>query len=158
MDEPTPQDTPTDRCHYYQQACGLPAGMHPETGRIVVRAGLVWALTMPSALGQIVKTDLEHRQIEVGPIISHPRSQRWTFLIRPDLPEEDRLFAELFRINVSVVRFGGEIALPSPTDQQGTFRRWVQWPNGTYRPSGVAVIDSIRRANQRDRHRVQTAP
>ncbi|WP_067839766.1 DNA-directed RNA polymerase subunit beta [Nocardia lijiangensis] len=149
MEQRTSSETPAARCRYYRRTCGLPATLHPEIGRIVVNAGIVWALTMPAALGQIVKTDLQHRQISVGPIISHPRSQRWTFLIRPDLPDEVKLFAELFRLNVSVVRAGGEIALPSPHDQQMNFRRWVEPPREPYRPSGVVIIDSIRRATRR---------
>ncbi|WP_232236262.1 DNA-directed RNA polymerase subunit beta [Nocardia sp. BMG51109] len=108
----------------------------------------MWGLTMPSVLGQRVKTDLRGRDVEIGPIVSHPRSKRWTYLIRPDLPDEVRLFAELFRLNVSVVRTGGEIALPSPADHQYGFRTWVERPTDSYRPSGLIVVDSIRRLTQ----------
>ncbi|MEU1204657.1 DNA-directed RNA polymerase subunit beta [Nocardia sp. NPDC005825] len=131
-------------CRFYRQQCGLPAGVNPAVGRIVVQAGLVWAMTMPAALGQYVKTDMQRRNQALGPTVSHPRSQRWAYLIRPDLPDDMELFAELFRCNVSVIRTGGEIALPSPADHQTGFRRWVQSPQGTFRPSGLVVLTSVR--------------
>ncbi|WP_051165437.1 hypothetical protein [Nocardia testacea] len=52
--------------------------------------------------------------IDAGPIISHIRSGRWSFLIRPDLPDDTALFAEMFRLNISIVRTGATIALPPP--------------------------------------------
>ncbi|TLF60645.1 DNA-directed RNA polymerase subunit beta [Nocardia cyriacigeorgica] len=141
-------DTPYTRCVYYRRVCGLPASIDPpELGRIVMRADLVWALMMPAGLGALVKCDLQRRRGReggVGPIMSHLRSNRWTFLIRPDLPDETPLFAEMFRLNVSVVRIGATIALPSPADEGAQFRRWVELPRCTYRPSGLAVVDSVR--------------
>ena len=120
-------DTPVSRCRFYRQVCGLPAIIDPpELGRIVVRAGIVWALMMPAHLGQLVKIDLQRRGHGIGPIMSHPRSHRWSYLVRPDLPDYDRLFAEMFRLDVSVVRVGGEIALPSPTDKCARFRHWIR--------------------------------
>ncbi|WP_459545148.1 hypothetical protein [Nocardia sp. X0981] len=50
----------------------------------------------------------------------------------------------MFRLDVSVVRTGATIALPSPTDRGELFRRWIQPPHCPYRPSGRAVIGSIR--------------
>src|SRR5437899_622058 len=52
MDHPAFADTSASRCAYYRRTCGLPAGIHPEYGRIVVKAGLVGAITMPARLGQ----------------------------------------------------------------------------------------------------------
>jgi hypothetical protein len=122
-------DTPVSRCRYYRQVCGLPAIVDPpELGRIVIRAGIVWALMMPAHLGQLVKIDLQRRGHDIGPIMSHPRSQRWSYLVRPDLPNDDSLFAEMFRLDVSIVRAGGEIALPSPTDRCALFRHWIEPP------------------------------
>jgi hypothetical protein len=109
-----------------------------------MRAEFVWALMMAAPLGQAVKIRMQDRQSDIGPILSHPRSGRWAFLVRPDLPDEVSLFAEMFRLNVSVVRTGGTIALPSPADQCAGFRRWVEPPRCTFRPSGLAVVDAIR--------------
>ena len=134
------------RCQYYRQICEIPAIIDPpQLGRIIVTARVVWALMMPSHLGQLVKVDLQRRQQASGPVMSHPRSARWSFLVRPDLPNEDSLFAEMFRLNVSIVRAGAAIALPSPADQCAHFRRWIEVPRCAFRPSGLAVIDSIQR-------------
>ncbi|WP_245665885.1 DNA-directed RNA polymerase subunit beta [Nocardia sienata] len=95
-------DTPLTRCRYYRQVCDLPARIDPpELGRIVMPAGHTWALMMPSALGFAVKKDLQRGHDHnagtgAGPIISHIRSGRWSFLIRPDLPDDTALFAEMF--------------------------------------------------------------
>ncbi|WP_330229862.1 DNA-directed RNA polymerase subunit beta [Nocardia sp. NBC_00508] len=143
-------DTPVSRCRFYRQ-CGLAAGVEPEHGRIVVRADRVGAITMPARLGQEVKALMQVRRSGLGPIISHPRSRRWTYLVRPDLPDEVRLFAELFRLDVSIARGGAQIALPSPADRPPCFRVWVEPPRDTFRPSGAIVVAAIRVCARRRR-------
>jgi hypothetical protein len=54
-----------------------------------------------------------------------------------------RLFAALFRLDVSIVPFGGEIALPSPADANGVFRRWVVAPRDTFRPSATVIVNCV---------------
>lgn len=138
-------DTPASRCVYYRQVCDLPANIDPpHLGRIVLCAEYVLGLIMPAPVGQSVKSHMQQQRSDVGPILSHPRSNRWTYLTRPDLPDDDSLFAQMFRLNVSVVRAGGTIALPSPTDQCVEFRRWIEPPRCTFRPSGLVVVDAIR--------------
>lgn len=138
-------DSPASRCHFYRRVCDLPAVIDPpHLGRIVMKADHVWALMLPAQLGQAVKVRMQQNDSYLGPILSHPRSGRWTYLVRPDIPDDVRLFAEMFRLNVSVVRAGGTIALPSPSDQAVEFRRWVEPPRCTFRPSGLVVVDSIR--------------
>lgn len=111
-------DTPRTRCHYYRRVCDLPARIDPpELGRIVMTAGHIWALMMPSSLGFAVKNDLQRSRHHdagtgAGPVIAHIRSSRWSFLIRPDLPDDTALFAEMFHLNVSVVRTGATISSP----------------------------------------------
>ncbi len=147
MDHEPFEDTPVSRCQFYRRACGLPAVIDPPgLGRIVVHAGSVWGITMPARLGQAVRAHLHGQGNSVGPIIGHPRSGRWTFLIRPDLGEVDdmRLFAELFRLDVSVARAGAAIALPSPTASAGAIRLWIEPPANAFRPSGLAVVEAIR--------------
>jgi hypothetical protein len=147
MRESTPKllaDTPTSRCLFYQQSCGLAAGVDPASGRTTVRAGNVSAVNMPADVGQKVKAHMQTRQCSVGPIISHPRSRRWTFIVRPDLPDDVPLFLELFRLNVTIARIGALIALPSPVDQHAGLRVWIEPPRDTFRPSGIAVVDAIR--------------
>ncbi|WP_228002276.1 DNA-directed RNA polymerase subunit beta [Nocardia australiensis] len=137
-------DTPTSRCRFYRHTCGLAAAIEPELGRITVRADTVSAITTPAILGQAVKVHMQTRHYAVGPIISHPRSQRWTFLVRPDLPDEVPLFSELFRLNVTIARSGAQIALPSPTDRHAGLRVWIEPPRDTFRPPGTVVVEAIR--------------
>ncbi|WP_454197436.1 DNA-directed RNA polymerase subunit beta [Nocardia sp. Marseille-Q1738] len=137
-------DTPLTRCRFYRETCGLPARVQPELGSIIVPAGRVGAITMPAQLGGRVKNHMQAQGTSPGPIVSHPRSKRWTFLIMPDVPDENRLFAELFRLNVSISRFGAQIALPSPGARQAGFRVWVTPPCDDFRPSGMAVVKAIR--------------
>ncbi|MFI9506302.1 DNA-directed RNA polymerase subunit beta [Nocardia sp. NPDC052566] len=155
MDQLAFADTPTSRCAFYRHTCGLPAGIHPEIGRIVVKAGAVGAITMPATLGQRVRDDLLHKRIALGPIISHARSGRWTFLVRPDVRDDVQVFGELFRLNVSIVPIGGEIALPSPDDARTGYRQWVVPPRDNARPSGLDIVAAVRscaeRANSTDR-------
>ncbi|MBF6167565.1 DNA-directed RNA polymerase subunit beta [Streptomyces gardneri] len=150
MSEPTDPaaDTPVSRCRFYRQ-CGLAAAVQPELGRIIVPAGRVGAITMPARLGQEVKALMQVRRAALGPIISHPRSKRWTYLVRPDLPDEVGLFAELFRLDVSVARCGAQIALPSPADRSPCFRVWIEPPRDTFRPSGSVVVAAIRQRTGR---------
>ncbi|MEU7763578.1 hypothetical protein AB0B25_00410 [Nocardia sp. NPDC049190] len=112
-------------------------------------------MTMPAVLGHDVKVWMQNNGHEVGPLLSHPRSRRWTYIIRPDLPDDVPLFAEMFRLNVSMIRYGGTIALPSPGDRGTRFRTWVLRPSSGYRPSGCAVVAAIRFcvADQVDRRR-----
>ncbi|MGW4769886.1 DNA-directed RNA polymerase subunit beta [Nocardia sp. NPDC004278] len=138
-------DTPVSRCRFYRQICGLAAVVQPELGRIIVPASSdVGAVTLPAALAARVKIYLQSRSERLGPVLSHPRSKRWTYLVVPDIPDEVGLFAELFRHNVSVVRWGAQIALPSPTARDAGFRAWVVPPQDTFRPSGRVIVDAIR--------------
>ncbi|WP_330228512.1 DNA-directed RNA polymerase subunit beta [Nocardia sp. NBC_00508] len=144
MDDSAFADTPTSRCAYYRRTCGIPAAIHPENGHIVVRSGMIGGITMPARLGQQVRDNLLHNRFALGPVIAHVRSGRWTYLIRPDLPDDIRLFAELFRLDVSVVPIGGDIALPSPADAHAVYRQWVVAPRDSFRPSGLLIVETIR--------------
>ncbi|AXK84381.1 DNA-directed RNA polymerase subunit beta [Nocardia farcinica] len=137
-------DTPISRCQFYRRVCALPATVRPDTERIVFRAGPVGAVTMPAALGGQVRLHLRRRTLGGGPVISHPRSKRWTFLVQPDLPDDVPLFCELFRLNVLVAAAGAEVALPSPTVRSAGFRLWVDEPTHPFRPSGLAVVAAVR--------------
>lgn len=88
---------------------------------------------------------LQH-QNALGPIVAHPRSHRWTFLVRPDRALQSiDLYAEMFRLGVTITPVGGEIALPSPADDVGGYRTWVIPPLDTFRPSGAVVVELVRR-------------
>ncbi|WP_454194793.1 DNA-directed RNA polymerase subunit beta [Nocardia sp. Marseille-Q1738] len=145
MDPIASGDTPMSRCRYYRRTCDLAAVIDPpELGRIIVRAGSVWGITMPVRLGQSVRAHMDKHGQASGPIVAHPRAKRWTFLIRPDLPDEDRLFSELFRLDVSVAREGATIALPSPAASSESIRHWVIPARSPFRPSGLVVVAAVR--------------
>lgn len=140
-------DTPATRCRYYRQVCDLPAVIDPPgLGRIIVRATSVWAVTAPAALGRRIRGEMNCGAGELVPILAHPRSNRWSFLIRPDLPDDVSIFAEMFRHDVSIVRRGGTIALPAPTDLDDRLRQWIEPPRGPRRPSGHTVVHAVRAA------------
>lgn len=159
MTDPTPPvpfgDTPHTRCAFYRRVCDLPARIDPpELGRIIVRADHIAALVMPSALGHAVHTDLQHCHRHgaipaLGPVLAHPRSGRWTFLVRPDLPDDTALFTEMFRLGITITRPGATLALPSPIDRGEHFRRWIHLPHNPFRPSGRTVLDSLRACTAR---------
>ncbi|MGQ4616917.1 DNA-directed RNA polymerase subunit beta [Nocardia sp. R7R-8] len=148
-------DTPQSRCLYYRRTCGLPAVIDPpELGRIILRTGSVWGVTMPIRLGQRVKAHMQSRAELLGPIVAHPRSGRWTFLTDPDIELTDvTVFAELWRSNVTIAHTGAVIALPSPT-AAGGIRHWIVPPRNMFRPSGRMVVTALRVwADEHVRHR-----
>jgi hypothetical protein len=141
-------DTPQSRADYYRTRCGLDAHVKPGVGRIVVIAGpvSVAAFSMPSDIGVRVKAKLAAHRIGYGPIVSHPRSNRWTFLADPagmDLGDLT-LYAQMFRARISIVPTGGEIMLPSPADLQIAYRVWNELPHNDFRPYAGKVLEIVR--------------
>ncbi|WP_174554875.1 hypothetical protein [Nocardia amikacinitolerans] len=136
-------DTAHSRCEYYRAVCNLPAVVDEETGRIGFTTGMVWAIRMPADLGLRVKGGMERRQCGGGSIISHPRSRTWTFLVRSDIPVDLPGEALLWRNHVHVIRGGGHIALPGPSDHGLRYRTWITLAHSGFRPSGLAVIDTV---------------
>ncbi|AHH16491.1 hypothetical protein NONO_c16900 [Nocardia nova SH22a] len=146
MEQKAFTDTPASCCVYYRRVCGLPAVVDHDTGRILLRAGVVGAITMPGELGARVRDELAHRRMCPGPTISHVGSGRWSYLCRPDTAAESadmRLFGALFRLNVSIASVGATIALPSPTRASMRYRRWIVAPRNTFRPSLAVTLDAI---------------
>lgn len=139
-----PADTLASRCEFYRQRCQLNARVRPELQTIIVAASsTLGAITMPAELAARVRLHLQHQGIRHGPIISHPRSNRWTLLVQPDIPDDVATFARLFRMQVAVARPGTEIALPSPVRRHSGFRCWSDPPTDAYRPSGSVVLAAI---------------
>lgn len=138
-------DTVRSRCEYYRSVYHLPAVADPASGLIGFAAGMVWAVEMPSELAQAVKIDMDRRRVGGGPIISHPRSTRWTFLVRSDIPAPARENESLSRRGIQVLAGGEQIGLPSPAECGVFYRAWINAPNSPYRPSGAAVLESAYR-------------
>ncbi len=146
MDQMTFADTPASRCLYYRRTCGLAAAVQPDSGRILLRAGTVGAITMPGELGARVRDELSHRRMCPGPIVFHVGSGRWTYLCRPDVGDgldDMQLFGALFRLNVSIVAAGASIALPSPARASMRHRRWIVAPRDSFRPSQASILDVV---------------
>ncbi|MEV4126655.1 hypothetical protein [Nocardia sp. NPDC049707] len=134
------------RCRRYRKDNGLYGVVDPALGRILLEIGAVGAVVMPAALGKRVRAHLLATSGQTGPIIAHPRSDRWSFLTGPtDNSYLDMtLFPELFRICASVALPGSRIVLPSPTDEQSGYRIWIAPPEGDYRPELGDVIAATR--------------
>jgi hypothetical protein len=111
---------------------------------IVMKATHVWAMRMFAPLGQPVRHHIGCSGVAFGPILVVLLSNRWMYSIRPDIPQDVSLYAELFRRNVSVIRDGGTVALPSPAPLSEPFRWWIEPSPDTFRPCGLAVITSVR--------------
>ncbi|WP_435593764.1 DNA-directed RNA polymerase subunit beta [Nocardia sp. bgisy118] len=138
-------DTPRSRVAYYRSVCHLPAVLQPDTGRISFAAGMVWAVAMPAELGQMVKVHIERNKQGGGPIVTHPRSHTWTFLVRSDIPAT-MIAAEaaLFHARrITVLGNGDHVALPSPADQGSEHRVWITAAHSVFRPSGRAVLYAV---------------
>ncbi|WP_330233734.1 hypothetical protein OHA40_15460 [Nocardia sp. NBC_00508] len=143
---PAIQDAFT-RCRRYRQDNRLYAVVDAALGRIMLEVGSVGAVVMPTAFGRRVHERLiagaEHRP---GPIIAHPRSDRWTFLTGPTDNSylDTELFADLFRYCASIALPGSHLVLPSPTDEHGGYRVWAAAPDGDFRREFGEVIATTR--------------
>ncbi|WP_143876231.1 DNA-directed RNA polymerase subunit beta [Nocardia fluminea] len=117
----------------------------PATGRITMRAGLVGAVMMPTALAHRVKTILDVRGVAPLPIIGHPRATMWTFLVRGDIVPigDPAQVARLWAARVVVIR-DGDIALPSPAPDPLMVRTWISPAISAFRPSGAVVLECAR--------------
>ena len=140
-----PSDTPAARHAFYRDICGLPAELDATTGRISLRTGAVAGIVAPASLGQMVKIVLDRRGHGGSPIVSHPRSATWTFLVRADITREVALRdAPLWRNRIAILDGEASIALPSPADRGVFHRAWITSPRPDRLPSGLAVVDCIR--------------
>ncbi|MGQ4597873.1 hypothetical protein [Nocardia sp. R6R-6] len=148
----TPTDPPAiqdafARCRSYRLDNGLYARVDGALGRIMLEVGSVGAVVMPSAFGRRVRERLiAGAEARPGPIIAHPRSDRWTFLTGPTDNSylDTELFAALFRYCASIALPGSHIVLPSPTDEHGGYRIWVAVPDGDFRREFTEVIAATR--------------
>jgi hypothetical protein len=130
------------RCRRYRKDNGLYGVVDPALGRILLEIGTVGAVVMPAVLGERVRTQFSATYGRTGPIIAHPRSNRWSFLTGPteDQYLDMTVFPDLFRMCASVALPGSRIVLPSPTDEVGGYRTWIAAPEGDYRPELGDVI------------------
>ncbi|WP_330184166.1 hypothetical protein OHB26_11495 [Nocardia sp. NBC_01503] len=133
------------RCRRYRKEHGLYGIVDFALGRIMLEVGSVGAVTMPADLGRRVRDHLLARQ-RCGPVISHPRSGRWTFLTGPtdDSYLDSALFSDLFRDCAAVALPGSHIVLPSPADEHSGYRAWICPPASDFRPELAEVVSATR--------------
>ncbi|MEV5648193.1 DNA-directed RNA polymerase subunit beta [Nocardia sp. NPDC052254] len=138
-------DTAFGRRDHYRKRYGLPASVEPHANRIIVKVGVIAAITMPEPLGIRVLDALSARGAADGPIILHTRSRRWTYLLEPDIPFEDyELYAEMYRRSVTIAPVGASVALPAPTDPEDGYRSWKRLPDNDCRPSAALLVEVVR--------------
>ncbi|MGW5569818.1 DNA-directed RNA polymerase subunit beta [Nocardia thailandica] len=136
-------DTLDSRCVFYRTECRLRAQVQPGRQQIMVLASSeLAALTVPCDLARRARDHLRFQGIALGPVINHPRSQRWTLLVRADLPTDVGICATLFRAGVALTRPGTQIALPAPTTRPDSLRSWITSPTAA-RPSAATVAAAI---------------
>ncbi|WP_146229379.1 hypothetical protein [Nocardia neocaledoniensis] len=108
-----------------------------------MRAGLVGAVMMPTALAVSVKNILDDRGAAPLPIIGHPRARMWSFLVRSDIRPigDPTVLAALWKARIVVIR-DGDIALPSPVPDPLMIRTWIS-PASNPIPSGTLILDTV---------------
>ncbi|MBF6435661.1 DNA-directed RNA polymerase subunit beta [Nocardia cyriacigeorgica] len=137
-------DSAISRCLFYRRMCGLPCAVDSGTGRIILTVGSVTGVTLPADLGRsMLDRSTDCRQLDVGPIISHPRSGRWTILVQSNVADYREVFGRLYRLDATLAPLGAQIALPSPADEGSAWRRWVRPPSRGDLPLATVVIDAL---------------
>ncbi|MFG3616386.1 hypothetical protein [Nocardia exalbida] len=135
------------RCRTYRENNGLYGLVDPMLGRIMLEVGSVGAVVMPAEFGRRVRERLTAGpEPRPGPIIAHPRANRWTFLTGPTDNSylDTGLFADLFRICAAIALPGSHLVLPSPADEHGGYRTWVVAPDRDFRRDFAEVIATTR--------------
>lgn len=137
-----PTETLLARCEFYR-AYGINAYVQVDLQRLIVVANSRLAgLTLPAELALRVRDRLHAKKIDLGPVISHPRSKRWMLLVTGSVPDDHATSARLFRHQVSLARSGTQIALPTPLERHENLRYWVEPPTAPL-PSGAIVTQAI---------------
>jgi hypothetical protein len=118
----------------YRSVHGLDAQI-TDTGRIIVFAGEVGCIRMPTALGRRVAAALQRDDLST-PIIVDTASTSWRCLTQR--PTSVPLFDPLFMYGAKQSGFGAEISLPTP-GLAG--RDWEVAPVGTHRLKSKDIVD-----------------
>ncbi len=131
-----------ERCRRYRKENALYGVVEPALGRIMLEVGPVGAVTMPAVLGHRVRERLP----DLGPIVGHPRSSRWTFLTGhvDESGQDMSVVGELIHLGAALALPGTRIVLPSPADERTGYRVWIDAPAGDYRPDYGAVLTVTR--------------
>jgi hypothetical protein len=135
-------DAAASRVRFYRAVCGLPCSLADESGRILLRAEDIGAITLPAALGAQLHGQLIADGIS-GPVIAYD-SGRWSLLTRPHRLGGDLvLAARLNAVNAHIVPSGANVLLPSPQDEAAGRLHWIVPPREMFRPAMETVLGAL---------------
>lgn len=132
----------------YEELLGWPVAVQ-VSDRVLTLAvgGSVSAVTMPVALGSLVRKELGVA-MQYAPLLADPEGLKWTFLTRP--PEELRsgVSEELAAADVAFAPRGCHVVVPTSPTGRPAIRAW-QWidppSSGRALPPAYPVIAVTRR-------------
>jgi hypothetical protein len=135
----------------YEELLGWPVTVQVTTRTLTLHLDdTVSALTMPVALGTVVRRELGVA-MQHAPVISDPEALTWTFLTRP--PEELRsgVAAALALARVTFARAGCQVVVPTSPLEGAVIRnrQWIDPPTpGRTLPPAYPVISVARRLTE----------
>lgn len=138
----------------YEELLGWPVSVQVGDRTLIVATGqTVDAVTMPAALGTLVRRDLGIAML-CGPVVTDPAGSRWTFLTKPFDALRPTIAADLHHLAVDVVPHGGHVVIPTdPHTCTGSRWRWIDEPRPSRPlPPAYAVIAVTRRLIDHDDH------
>lgn len=138
------RDLVTARTHY-EELLGWPVTVDIEPRRLALAVGQeVDAVTMPTALGQVVLAELRITML-VGPVIADPGGAWWTFLTAPATASRPDIPAELHARKVRLTPRGAQVIIPNLTNCEAS-SRWITLPLPRHPlPPWSVVIGATRR-------------
>jgi hypothetical protein len=131
---------------HYEENLGWPATIEIEPHRIVIATGDVLdAVVMPVGVAESVLLELRIA-LQVGPVITAPGADSWTFLTAPAAAHPAGLPVELDAVRVRGLAAGSRITLPSETGSP----YWIEPPRRRHcLPPWPMVVNTVRRVVSR---------
>jgi hypothetical protein len=136
----------------YEELLGWPVSVRVSDRVLIVATGAaIAAMTMPAALGALVRNELCVAMQRV-PVLADPDGRRWTFLARPPEHLRPGVAGELAEMSVELAPRGGHIVVPTSPTGRSAVRTW-QWVDaptpGAGLPPAYPVIAVTRRLTER---------
>ncbi|HEX4722700.1 MAG TPA: hypothetical protein VH333_09315 [Pseudonocardiaceae bacterium] len=131
---------------HYEENLGWPATIDVEPHRIVIATGDVLdAVVIPVGVAESVLLELRIA-LQVGPVITAPGVDSWTFLTAPIAVRPPVLPAELSAVRVRAIAAGAPVTLPSETGSP----YWIEPPRRRRcLPPWPVVVGTTRRVVSR---------
>jgi len=131
---------------HYEEDLGWPVTIEVESHRVVIATGGVLdAVVMPVGVAESVLVELRIA-LQVGPVITTPGVDWWTFLTAPVALRPKALPAELSAVRVRGLAAGTRVTLPSETGSP----YWIEPPRRRHcLPPWPVVVGTTRRVVSR---------